>query len=151
MARVSTCKAVVLSAWLVAAASTGCSAVAHPPWAPGGHGDNISAEDAYRVVFADETLEQHDLVRVTKVVAARKANNKLRIYCELLNRSKRDIRIQAQTAFKDGRGRIIEETPWHTVVMAARVDTSFTVSSTTMEADDYLIRIRLATPAVVFD
>jgi len=142
---------IVLLSALAATASTGCSDIAKPPWPAEGHGDKIAAEEAYRIVFSDETLKRHDLIRVTRVVPDRKANNKLIIYCELANRSERDITIQAQTAFKDGRDRIIEETPWRTVVMPALAGTSFSVLSTTMEADDYLIRIRLATPAVVFD
>ncbi len=130
---------------------SGCSDVAKPPWAAEGHGDKIPAEDCYRIVFADETLKKHDVVRVTRVVPDRKPNNRLEIYCELVNRSKQDLRIQIQTAFKDGRNRIIEETTWHTVLMSALSGTSYTICSTTMDADDYLVRIRLASPAIVFD
>ena len=135
----------------VTVALTGCSTVSKPPWQARSFGDKQQAEEVYRVVWADETLQHHDLLRVAKVIPERLPNNKLKIYCELLNRSSNDLNIQVQTAFKDSMGRIVEETPWQTFMMSALAGNEYTVTSVRTDVDDYLVRMRLTTRASVID
>ena len=129
----------------------GCSEISTPPWQADGHGEKLPSEDIYRVVWADQTLRDHDVVRVARVVADRTRNDRLQVYCELLNRSQDDLTVQIQVAFKDHLGRAQETTPWQTVVLSALAGNGYSATSIRTDADDYLIRIRLASPALIFD
>ena len=127
-----------------------CSGVSKPPWQAEGYGDKNPAENAHRVVWADETLKRHDIIRVSEITPDWTDDGRLEVYCKLVNRSADDLVIQVQTAFKDGRNRERETTPWLTVVLPATSGKAYTVQSVRSDVKDYLVRIRLAAPAAVY-
>lgn len=129
----------------------GCSNISTPPWPGSGHGDRIPSEDECRVVWSDKTLKDKDIIRISKVIPSRKENGKIEVYCELINRTRDDLGIQVQTAFKDDLGRIREETPWQTHYLSALAGKAITVTSMKTDMDSYLVRIRLAVPTTVYD
>ena len=95
------------------------------------------------VVLMDKDLEKW--LRIDTQKADYTADGRLQAYCELRNRTKKDMVIQVQTIFKDERGMALGDmTNWETIMIPKHAIHYYEATALSSEARRYGIRIKLA-------
>jgi len=99
-------------------------------------------ESSQNVVYLDTTAALQ--IPCETVKAERLATGRTRVLARFFNKRDSAAECQINVKFKDGAGKVIDETGWISVVFPRRESTQFERTSLTPDAKDFTLLLRVA-------